>query len=93
MTISVASSHPAVADLISLYCNANAFDLDEFRAQLRSDKWRELNPTFLDDFKKVIDDRLITIKEYEDLTNEDFDTEDELFEHLQEVFDHISRDD
>ena len=83
---------PTVARLISLHCDANAYDLDGFRDHLKIEKWKQSNPTFLADFKKIIDDRLMTIKEYEDLTNEDFDTEDELYEHLQEVFECISHD-
>ncbi|MEM8951323.1 MAG: hypothetical protein AAGA21_15800 [Pseudomonadota bacterium] len=90
--MTIASSYPIVSKLIGLHCDANAFDLDGFRDHLAGEKWKKLNPTFLADFQKVIDERLMTIKEYEDLTNEDFDTEDELYEHLQEVHDYISRD-
>lgn len=89
----IASPFPKVAHMIHLYCHANDYDLDAFREQLRREKWGQLNPTFLADFKKVIDERLMTVGEYEDLTNEDFDTEDELYVHLQEVFDHISGED
>ena len=93
MKTSVTSSPPAVAKLIHLYCNANAYDRDGLREQLRVEKWKRLNPTFLADFKAVIDERLMTIQDYEDLANEDFDIEDELYEHLQEACDHISRND
>ena len=84
--------YPEVAILLDLYCHANNFDMDRFKAQVRRERWRELNPTFKSDFQKVIDDRLITMEEYLRLTDIDFETDDELFEYLQKIFDCVYND-
>jgi len=83
---------PEVATLFDLYCHANNFDMDKFRAQVRREGWIELNPTFKQDFQKVIDERLVTMDEHVRLTEVDFETDDELFEYLQKILDHVYND-
>ncbi len=88
----IREDYPEIASALSLYCNANNFDLDVFKKQLSNERWRSLNPTFKDDFQKMIEGRLITMKEHVDLTEVDFETDDELFEYLQKIFDHVYHD-
>jgi len=92
MKQSIKSSYPEVASLISLYCNANNFDMNGLRDQIQVDRWKTLHPTFKNDFKKIVSERLISAHEYLDLAEEDFDTEDELYEHLQAIFDYLYND-
>lgn len=91
MKQSIKSIYPEVASLISLYCNANNFDMAGFRDQIEVEKWRQRHPTFEQDFKRVVCERLISAQEYLELAEEDFDTEDELYEHLKTIFDCIYR--
>ncbi len=79
--------YPEVAIMLDLYCHANNFDMDKFKYQLQVQRWRERNPTFREDFKRVIDESLITMEEHLRLTEVDFETDDELFEYLQKIFD------
>lgn len=92
MSQSLKDRYPEVATLFDLYCHANNFDMDGFREQVRREKWLLRHPTFKQDFKRVIDDRLITMDEHIRLTEVDFDTDDELFAYLQRIYDHVYND-
>lgn len=92
MTNSLQERFPEVATLLDLYCHANNFDMGKFKHQVQVEKWRERHPTFKDDFQRVILERLVTMDEHVGLTEIDFDTDDELFEHLQKIFDCVYAD-
>lgn len=92
MTQSLKDSYPKIVWAMDCYFHANNFDLDGFKDQLANRVWQDANPTFKDDFKTVIAKRLISMKEHVDLTEIDFETDDELYDHLQKIFDYIYND-
>ena len=87
--MTIRETYPAVADMVSLYCNVNAFDLDGLRKQVHKDKWLGLNPSFKDDFAKVIGERMFAPQEYLGLTEDEFETAEEVAEHLEKVFNFV----
>lgn len=83
---------PEVAAMFDSYGHVNNLDMDKFKRQLQVEKWQRLRPSFKEDFQRVIRDRLITMEEHARLTDIDFETDDELFEYLQKIFDYLYKD-
>ena len=90
--MAIGKVYPAVARMVTLYCHANDFDLAALREQVRDDKWLAINPTFKDDFAKVIDERMFSPDEYFRLTGVDYESAEEVAEHLEKVFNFVYND-
>lgn len=89
MSQDIRTSFPTFAKMLSLYCHANTHDPAAFERQVNVPKWKELNPTFRDDFQNIVENRLISIDEFANITDIEFDSDDELYSHLKGVFSQV----
>ncbi|MGI9419131.1 MAG: hypothetical protein ACR2RA_14975 [Geminicoccaceae bacterium] len=90
--MAISETYPAVARLVKLYCHGNDYDLDALRKQVSKEKWLSLNPSFKDDFHKVISERMFDPDEYFRLTRVDYETAEEVAVQLQAIFDFVYND-
>jgi hypothetical protein len=75
-----------LADLLKSYCNVNAASISDLKHDLRT----TINPEIAKIFRKQLADAIsintISPEQYELLTGEDFDTQEELNTWLQELW-------
>src|SRR3546814_983848 len=68
------------------YCNVNAFDLAGLKEDLHGQDNVELNAIFRAQLREAIDAGILSTEDYERLTGEDFDTDDDLRDLLHGIF-------
>lgn len=85
-------TYPTVARMVKLYCNVNFFNLDGLRKQVQKERWLSLNPSFKDDLEKVISEQMFHPDEYRRLTEDEYETAEEVAEHLKAIFDFVYND-
>ena len=77
-------------ELMHLYCDANAFSPGDLKTDLGS------NPDFRERFRQrfdwVLQTQPISAQEWEDRNDTSFDEDEELHEHLQQIYDFMFRD-
>ena len=88
----IAENYPVIADMLKLYCHANAFDLEGLRKQVHRQKWLDINPTFRADFIKIIRGLMLGPDEYNRLTAIDLEAVEDVAEELETIFNFIYRD-
>lgn len=76
--------------MICLYCHANNFNLDRFREEVLDDRWSEQHPSFLSDFRRVIEERLISVDDFRDLAEKEFDSDEALYAHLRDIYETVT---
>lgn len=73
--------------ILSRYCHVETFDTAFIKQGVQSAKgvWRDID-VFLEQLREAIDGNLISLSEYEQLTEHDFDSENELKEWLETIY-------
>ena len=78
-----------LADLLKSYCNVNAVSISDLTHDLRT----SINPEIAKEFRQQLADAIrkktISPDQYESLTGEDFDTQEELNSWLQELWNEL----
>jgi hypothetical protein len=77
---------------ISMLMNPNSFDMEALKDQFHYDPWKEKNPYFREFFLKIINTRGIKVDEYNEIAEDDFPTEDSLYEYLKSVYSFVYED-
>ncbi|GAB3451548.1 hypothetical protein GCM10027396_27790 [Insolitispirillum peregrinum] len=66
--------------------DTNDFNIKEFKDSLLYDKFVEINPLFNEFFRKVIDTCAIPCDRYNDIANDIFDNDDDLYGFLTALY-------
>lgn len=73
-------------DRLAGYCNVNAFDLAGLKENLQDPDNADINAIFRAELREAIDGAALNVQEYEDLTGEDFDTDEDMRDLLRGIF-------
>lgn len=79
-------------EFISIYMNPNSFDMEALKKQLNYGTWKERNPSFRTFFSKIINTRGLALDEFNNIADEDFPTEDGLYEYLKSIYSFVYED-
>ncbi len=73
--------------ILESYCHVNATNIELLAEHCKKTDWSYSEPElFKNQLKEVILNRSISVREYDEMTKEEFDSEDELYEWLLEVW-------
>ena len=75
-----------LGDLLESYCNVNAPSIDDLANDLKNSINPEVAKIFREQLAKAIIQRSLTLDKYEELTGEEFDTQDDLDKWLSELW-------
>ena len=78
-----------LADLLKSYCNVNAVSIGDLTNDLRTSINPEIAKEFRQQLADAISKKTISREQYELLTGEDFDTQEELNLWLQELWNEL----
>jgi hypothetical protein len=78
-----------LADLLKSYCNVNAVSIRDLTHDLRTSINPEIAKKFRQQLADAISKKTISPEQYESLTGEDFDTQEELNSWLQELWNEL----
>lgn len=78
-----------LADLLKSYCNVNAVSIDDLTHDLRTSINPEIAKKFREQLANAILNKTISPEQYESLTGEDFDTQEDLDSWLQELWNEL----
>jgi hypothetical protein len=78
-----------LADLLKSYCNVNAVSISDLTHDLRTSINPEIAKQFRQQLADAISKKNISPEQYESLTGEDFDTQEELNSWLQELWNEL----
>ncbi len=74
--------------ILEAYCHVNATNIELLSVHCKKEDWSYSKPKeFEDQLRQVILERSISRSEYDLITSEEFDTDDQLYEWLTEVWD------
>ena len=78
-----------LADLLKSYCNINAVSISDLTHDLHNSINSEIVKEFRQQLADAINKKTISLKQYEELTGKDFDTQEELNLWLQELWNEL----
>lgn len=78
-----------LADLLKSYCNVNAVSISDLTQDLRTSINPEIAKKFRQQLADAISEKTISPEQYESLTGEDFDTQEDLNLWLQELWNEL----
>ena len=81
-----------LARILETYCNVNAISVDRLKINLKSSIKPVIAKSFKEQFSNAILQSSITPEIYEELTGEDFDTQEDLTNWLRELWSEIFDD-
>lgn len=84
--------YPLVEDILHRYANVNAFTsdwIDVLKKELNNPKYPEKLSLFKKEFAEAILTEAITPERYEQITGEDFDTQEDLNVWLEKIWKNI----
>lgn len=75
-------------NIFEAYCHVNATNIEMLAEHCKREDWSYSKPqVFKDQLREAIVSKSITIPEYDDVTKEEFDSIEELYDWLTEVWD------
>ncbi|MDC7240886.1 MAG: hypothetical protein PQJ50_11045 [Spirochaetales bacterium] len=73
--------------IFEAYCHVNASGIELLAEHCKKDNWSYAAPSEYEDLlRDAIKNRRITLKEYDEITKEEFDSEEELYIWLNEIW-------
>ena len=76
--------------ILESYCHVNATNIELLAEHYKRDDWSYSKPElFKEQLRSAIQNRSISIMEYDEITKEEFDSIDELYDWLVEVWDQV----
>lgn len=76
--------------ILEAYCHVNATNIELLAEHCKRTNWSYSTPgLFKAQLKSAIQNRSITVSEYDEVTKEEFDSEEELYDWLVEVWDQV----
>jgi hypothetical protein len=73
--------------ILEAYCHVNATNIVLLAEHYKKEDWSYCRPEkFREDLRTVIKTRSISIAEYEEITNEEFDSLNELYQWLTDIW-------
>lgn len=76
--------------VLEAYCHVNATNIELLAEHYKLDDWSYSKPElFKEQLRSAIKSRSISIMEYDEITKEEFDSMDELYEWLIEVWNQV----
>jgi hypothetical protein len=78
-----------LADFLKSYCNVNAVSISDLTIDLRTSINPEIAKKFRQQLADAISKKTISPEQYESLTGEDFDTQEDLNLWLQELWNEL----
>jgi hypothetical protein len=79
-------------DIIECTIHEQYFNPENLKSQLEKKSWIKLNPDFQSNFKKKIDNREITLEEWEEITGFEFEKDDDLYDYLTQIYLYVYED-
>ena len=77
-------------NILEAYCHVNAINIELLAKHYRSEDWSYSQPDlFREQLRSAIENRSISIQEYDEITKEEFDSVDELYDWLIEVWNRV----
>lgn len=78
-----------LSDVLANYCNVNAPSINDLASDLKKSVQPEMAKIFRQQLAFAIKYQSITLEQYEDLKGEDFDSQDELKQWLQTLWNEV----